>query len=124
MCFPIKAYWLCTTWRIRLNLCILLPTRLHNPNGKSIDSAVLHSSRQKAPILYSGRVFASLLQRCRSWSSTKLCTMFGRLLDWYIMYTFLGALAPYRNSARCKIHFASKSCVLLHWLRYCTALGQ
>ena len=28
------------TWRIGLNLCVLLPTRIHNPNGKSIDSAV------------------------------------------------------------------------------------
>jgi len=25
---------------------------------------------------------------------TKLCTIFGRLLGWYIIYTFLGALAP------------------------------
>jgi len=28
------------TWRIRLNLCILQPTWVHNPNGKSIGSAV------------------------------------------------------------------------------------
>jgi len=26
--------------------------------------------------------------------STKVCTMFGRLLLWYTVYTFLGALAP------------------------------
>ena len=26
-------------------------------------------------------------------TSSKLCTMFGRLLGWYTMYTFLGALA-------------------------------
>jgi len=25
---------------------------------------------------------------------TKLCTIFGRLLGWYTMYTFSGALAP------------------------------
>ena len=51
--------------------------------------------------------------------STKLCRMFdGRLLGWYIMYTFLGALAP--NG----IHFASKSCVILYRQRYCTALEQ
>jgi len=55
---------------------------------------------------------------------TKLCTMFSRLLGCYIVYTFLGALAPWWNSARCKIHFASKSCVLLYWQRYCTALQQ
>jgi len=28
------------TWRIPLNLCILRPTRVHNPNGKSIGSAL------------------------------------------------------------------------------------
>jgi len=28
------------------------------------------------------------------------------------------------NFVRCKIHFRSKSCVLLYWLRYCTALQQ
>jgi len=39
-------------WRIRLNLCFLRPTRVHNPNGKSIGSADLaHSSQQKIPIL-------------------------------------------------------------------------
>ena len=35
-----------------------------------------------------------------------------------------GALAPWRNFARCRIHFTSKSCVLLYWQRYCTALQQ
>ena len=25
---------------------------------------------------------------------TKLCTMFGRLLGWYTVYTFFGALVP------------------------------
>jgi len=29
-----------TTWQIRLNLCILWPTQVHNPNSKSIGSAV------------------------------------------------------------------------------------
>ena len=36
------------TWRVRLNLCFLQPTRVHNPNGKSIGSLVqpfLHSSK-------------------------------------------------------------------------------
>ena len=40
------------------------------------------------------------------------------------IYTFLRALAPWRNFARWKIHFTSKSCVLLYWQRYCTALQQ
>jgi len=30
------------------------------------------------------------------WRSPKLCTMFGRLLGWYTICTFLGALAPNR----------------------------
>ena len=47
--------------------------------------------------------------------------MFGRLLGWCNIYTF-GALSPQRNFARCKIHFASKSCVLIYWQRYCTTL--
>jgi len=55
---------------------------------------------------------------------TKLCTMFGCLLGWYTIYTFSGVLALWRNFARCKIHFTSKSCILLHWQHYCTALQQ
>jgi len=48
-----------------------------------------------------------------------LSMMFGRLLGWYTLYSFLGALAPLQNFARCKIHFTSKSCVRLYWHRYC-----
>jgi len=55
---------------------------------------------------------------------TKLCTMFVRLLGCYIMYTLAGAFAPWRHFASCKIHFASKSCVLLYWQCYCTAREQ
>jgi len=32
--------------------------------------------------------------------------------------------AQWRNFARSKIHFAPKSCVMLCWKRYCTALQQ
>jgi len=38
--------------------------------------------------------------------------------------TFLGALALIRNSSRCHIHIATKSCVLLYWQRYCITLEQ
>jgi len=49
------------TWRIRLNFCFLQPTRLHNPNGKSISSAVfcrahycdIPTDRPTDPIRYS-----------------------------------------------------------------------
>jgi len=54
----------------------------------------------------------------------KLCTMFGRLLGWYTIYTFSGALTRWQNFARCRIHFTSQSCILLYWQRYCTALEQ
>jgi len=63
-----------------------------------------------------------LLQQHAQRKPTKLCTMFGSLLGWYIMYTFSGVLAPERNFARCNIYFASKSCALLFSYRYCTAL--
>jgi len=65
------------------------------------------------------RGFVSWLHYCSDVAeqkSPKLCTMFGHLLGWYTIFTFLGALA--RNPARCKIHFASKSCVLLDWQHY------
>ena len=63
--------------------------------------------------------FASWLRYCSDVAQRKpttLCTMFGRLLVWYTIYTLSGTLA------RCKIHFPSKSCALLYWQRYCTAL--
>ena len=40
------------------------------------------------------------------------------------LHTFSGALAPWQNFAKCKIHFASMSCLLLYWQGYCTALQQ
>jgi len=40
------------------------------------------------------RVLAALLQLRRSTKPTKLCTMFDRLLAWYIIYTFSVTLAP------------------------------
>jgi len=40
------------------------------------------------------------------------------------LYTFSGALAPWQNFARCRIHFTSTSCVLLYWQLYNTALQQ
>jgi len=49
----------------------------------------------RTPANFNGfRVLASLLHRRRSRRPTKLCTMFGRLLGWYTIYTFSGALAP------------------------------
>jgi len=45
------------TWRIWLNLCFLRPTQVHNPNGKSIDSAISAQLTVEVPILYNGRPF-------------------------------------------------------------------
>jgi len=72
------------------------------------------------------RVLASLLQRRRSkeanqtlhdlWSSPELV---------HYIYIFGGfCFAPWQNFATSKIHFASKSCVLVYWHRYCTAFQQ
>ena len=71
--------------------------------------------------------FASWLRYCTDVAqrkSTKLCTMFRRLLGWYIIsapYIVLGRM-PLTEFCVCKIHFASKSCVLLYWHCYCTVL--
>jgi len=70
------------------------------------------------------RVWASLLQRCHSSEANQILHDVWCLLGCYAMYTFLGTLARGRNFAKCKIYFASKSCVLLYWQRYCTALEQ
>jgi len=71
--------------------------------------------------------FASCLHYCSDVAHrkpTKLCTMFGRLLGWCTIYTFLGALASWQIFARCKIHFKSKSRILLYWQHYCTTFQQ
>ena len=43
------------TWRIRLNLCFLRSTRVHNPNSKSTRSSVL--AQLTAKYTYSGLFF-------------------------------------------------------------------
>jgi len=73
--------------------------------------------------------FASWLRYCSDVTQgkpTKLCTMIDHLLGWYTisLYTFSRALASWRNFALCKTHFTFKSCVLLYWQCYCTALQQ
>jgi len=56
--------------------------------------------------------------------TASMSLMFDRLLVWYTIYTFSGALVRWRNFSQFKIHFTSNSCVLLYWQRYCTALQQ
>jgi len=45
------------TWRIRLNLCFLQPTWVHNPNGKLISSAVFAQLTAESPYTYNGLFF-------------------------------------------------------------------
>ena len=58
------------TWRIRLNLCFLRPTQVHNTNGKSIGSAILHSSRQR--VVGRARACPSP-NNCPFWAPSNTC---------------------------------------------------
>ena len=58
--------------------------------------------------------FASWLRYCSNIAHprpTKLCVMFGRLLGWYTIYTFLGALAPNRILPAAKFTLRALSCI-------------
>jgi len=69
--------------------------------------------------------FASWLRYCSDIAhrrSTKLLHD-----DWPspgLVHYIFGGFCPWRNFATCKIHVMSKSCVLLYWQRYFTALQQ
>jgi len=46
-------------------------------------------------------------------------------VSWLLHYVYIfGDLGPWWKLATCEIHFSSKSCVLLYWQHYCTALQQ
>ena len=68
-------------------------------------------------------VLASLLQRRRPQEVNQTARSLAVSWAGTLYIHFLG-LAPWRKFATCKIHFATKSCVLLYWQRYCTALQQ
>jgi len=63
------------------------------------------------------RVLASLLHGRRSTEVNHTLHDVWPSPGMYIIYTVFGALGPWRNSARRKIHFASKCCVILYWQR-------
>jgi len=48
--------------------------------------------------------------------------VFGRLLGWYTIYTFLGVFAHDKILPDTNFTLRPKSCVLLSCQRYCTAL--
>ena len=71
------------------------------------------------------RILALLLYQHRSMEGVQ--PNFARCLavSWAgILYIHFGGSCPQWNFARYKIHFASKSCLLLYWQRYWTALEQ
>jgi len=72
------------------------------------------------------RILASLLhRRCSPEANQILHDVWPSPVLVHIIYTFSGPLDPWRNFARCKIHFALKSCILLYWQHYyCMALQQ
>jgi len=70
------------------------------------------------------RLLVSLLQR-RRWSEANQTLRDVWPFPGLVHYIYIiWSTCPGRNFARCKIHFTSKSCVLLCWQRYCTALQQ
>ena len=77
------------------------------------------------PAYFNGfRILASLLQRHRSPEANQtLHNVWLSLGLVHYVYIF-GAVAPWQNFALCKIRFTSKSCVLIYWQHYCTALQQ
>jgi len=69
-------------------------------------------------------VLASLLHRRRSVEVNKTLQVVWPSPG-LVRYVFIfGGSCPLMKFASCKIHFASKSCVLLYWQRYCAALKQ
>jgi len=76
----------------------------------------------RTPANFNGfRVLAALLQRRRSTEASQ--TLHGVWPSHGLLH-YMHFLAPLRNFARCKVHFASKSCAFVFWQRYCTALQQ
>jgi len=90
-------------------------------------AAEINSLVWGTPATFDGyRVLASLLQRRHSPEANQTAPSLAMvpLVSCTGTHTFLEVLAPWRNFATCTIHSASKSCVLLYWQIYCTALQQ
>jgi len=67
-------------------------------------------------------VLASLLQRrCSTEANQTLQDVWPSPASVHYIYTFSGALPPWRNFARAKFN-ACKSCIFLYWQPNCTAL--
>jgi len=68
-------------------------------------------------------VLPSLLQRCCSPEAKQTARCLA--ISWAAtLYKHFPGSCPWQNFARCRIHFTSKSCVLVYCQRYFTALQQ
>jgi len=95
------------SWKKNLLNSNVSSTCLHNMTSIGLLTAEIGAPQQ----ISTG--FAFCLRYCRDvthWRQTKLCTMFGRLLGWYTVYTFSGAVAPDRILPGAKFT-TSKSCL-------------
>ena len=65
------------TWRIRLNLCFLRPTRVHNPNGKLIGSAIFVTANGIVSSGMPGHVLSpnNCLFAWRIWAPSNTCLL-------------------------------------------------
>jgi len=82
----------------------IFSTCLHNMVNFGPLAAEIGSTVWGTPADFSG--FHFLLRYCSDIAHrrpAKLCMMFGRLLGWYTIYTFSGALAPWQNFAHCQM---------------------
>jgi len=100
----------------------------HNMVNFGVLTAEIGSGVWGTPANFNGfRILASLLQRRHSleanqtlhdvWPSPGLV---------HYLYIFWGSrpLTECCQVQTCKLHFASKTCFLLHWQHYCTVLEQ
>jgi len=104
------------------NICSTCPDNMVNfgPLAAEMSGSLGHPSKfQRVSRLGSVTVATSLNGSQPSFGRCLAVSWAGTL---YTIYTFSGALAPLRNFVWCKIHFAFKSCALLFWQCYCTAL--
>jgi len=99
------------TWQIWLNLCFLRPTRVHNPNSKSIGSAI----------------FAQLMADTLHWASLfpKIALPMGNL-DPHVTHDSLGPSKPTTQAASWSVQPCLQGSIVWHRQtdRQTTLLGR
>ena len=103
----------------------ILSTCPHNMANFSPLAAEIRWRVWGTPANFNGfRVLASLLQqRCSPEANRTLHDVWPSPGLVHHIYIF-GSSCPWRYFVTCKIQFASKSCILVYWQRYCMALQQ